>query len=62
MAACLLPLWEGAQPMQSLVVRWLKLTPLHSLTLESVSEVTAFEQVKELLTRLEAFLYVLLER
>jgi 2-polyprenyl-3-methyl-5-hydroxy-6-metoxy-1,4-benzoquinol methylase len=62
MAACLLPLWEGAQPMRSLVARWLKLTPLHPVTLESVSKATAFEQVKELLTRLESFLYVLLER
>ena len=62
MAACLLPLWEGAQPMRSLVARWLKVTPLHPVTLESVSEATAFEQVKELLTRLESFLYVLLER
>ncbi|OCQ92480.1 SAM-dependent methyltransferase [Oscillatoriales cyanobacterium USR001] len=62
MAACLLPLWEGAQQMQSLVERWLKLTPLHPVTLESVSEATAFEQVKELLTRLESFLYVLLEK
>ena len=62
MAACLLPLWEGAQPMRSLVARWLKVTPLHPITLESVSEATAFEQVKELLTRLESFLYMLLER
>ena len=62
MAACLLPLWEGVQPMRSLVARWLKVTPLHPVTLESVSEATAFEQVKELLSRLESFLYVLLER
>ena len=62
MAACLLPLWEGEQPMRSLVARWLKVTPLHPATLESVSEATAFEQVKELLSRLESFLYVLLER
>ena len=61
MAACLLPLWEGAQQMPSLVARWMKLAPLHPVTLESVSEATAFEQVKELLTRLESFLYVLLE-
>ena len=62
MAACLLPLWDGAQEMESLVARWMKLAPVHPITLESVSEATAFEQVKELLTKLEAFLYVLLER
>lgn len=62
LAACLLPLWEGAQPVNSLVELWLKLRPLHPATLELVSPETAFEEVKELLSMLEAFLYVLLER
>ncbi|MDF0555263.1 methyltransferase domain-containing protein [Kamptonema sp. UHCC 0994] len=62
LAACLLPLWEGAQPMMSLVELWLKLRPLHPATLEPMSHETAFEEVKELLSMLEAFLYVLLER
>ena len=61
-AACLLPLWEGAQPIMSLVELWLKLKPLDPVTLEPVSRETAFEEVKELLSMLEAFLYVLLER
>jgi 2-polyprenyl-3-methyl-5-hydroxy-6-metoxy-1,4-benzoquinol methylase len=61
MAACLLPLWEGTQPIMSLVERWLKLRPFDPTTLEPVSRETAFDQVKELLSRLEAFLYVLLE-
>jgi ubiquinone/menaquinone biosynthesis C-methylase UbiE len=61
-AACLLPLWEGAQPIMSLVELWLKLRPIHPVTLEPVSSETAFEEVKELLIMLEAFLYVLLER
>ena len=61
-AACLLPLWDGAQPVISLVKRWLQLRPVHPATLESVTEETAFEEFKELLERLEAFLYVLLER
>lgn len=61
-AACLLPLWEGAQPMMSLVELCLKLKPLNPVTLEPVSRETAFEEVKELLSMLEAFLYVLLER
>ena len=62
MAACLLPLWEGACPAPSLVERWLKLKPLHPVTLEPVSEQAAWEEVKEVLSRLEAFLYLLLER
>ncbi|MEG4285594.1 methyltransferase domain-containing protein [Microcoleus sp. A006_D1] len=61
-AACLLPLWEGAQPMISLVELWLKLKPLHPATLEPVSHETAFAEVRELLSTLEAFMYVLLER
>ncbi|WP_373537204.1 class I SAM-dependent methyltransferase [Microcoleus sp.] len=62
LAACLLPLWESSQPMISLVELWLQLRPLHPATLESVNPETAFEEVKELLSMLEAFLYVLLER
>ena len=62
LAACLLPLWERPQPVNSLVELWLKLRPLHPATLEPVNPETAFEEVKELLSMLEAFLYVLLER
>ncbi|WP_017718698.1 class I SAM-dependent methyltransferase [Kamptonema formosum] len=61
-AACLLPLWEGAQPVPALVERWLKVRSVDAVTLEPVSEQTAFEEVKGLLSDLEAFLYVLLER
>ncbi|WP_293126982.1 methyltransferase domain-containing protein [Microcoleus sp. bin38.metabat.b11b12b14.051] len=61
-AACLLPLWEGAQPMMSLVQLWLKLKPLHPATLDPVSHETAFEEVRHLLSSLEAFMYLLLER
>ena len=61
-AACLLPLWEGSQPMMSLVELWLKLRPVNPATLEPVNPETAFEEVKELFSMLEAFLYVLLER
>jgi 2-polyprenyl-3-methyl-5-hydroxy-6-metoxy-1,4-benzoquinol methylase len=62
LAACLLPLWEGSQPMMSLVELWLKLKPLHPATLEPVSHETAFAEVRELLSTLEAFMYLLLER
>lgn len=61
-AACLLPLWEGAQPFTSLVERWIKVSPVDAVTLEPVSQQRAFEEVKGLLSDLEAFLYVLLEQ
>lgn len=62
MAACLLPLWEGAQPVISLAERWLKLRPLDLVTLEPVNQERAFNEIKELLMSLEVFMYVLLER
>ena len=60
-AACLLPLWEGAQPVISLAERWLNLRPLDLVTLEPVSQERALSEVKELLISLEVFLYVLFE-
>jgi ubiquinone/menaquinone biosynthesis C-methylase UbiE len=61
-ASCLLPLWEEPQSVMSLVERWLKIKPLHPVTLEPMSEQAAFAEIQELLTTLEAFLYVLLQR
>ncbi|MEG4918226.1 class I SAM-dependent methyltransferase [Microcoleus sp. B7-D4] len=61
MAACLLPLWEGPQSVVSIVEGWLQIRSQMAVNLEPVSEQTAFEEVKELLIRLEVFLYVLLE-
>ncbi|WP_421657669.1 class I SAM-dependent methyltransferase [Leptothermofonsia sp. ETS-13] len=61
MATCLLPLWEGPQPIQALVSRWLTVQPLDPITLEPRIEVQAFEEIKSLLTYLETYLYVLLE-
>ncbi len=60
-AGCLLPLWEGKQSMRSLVERWKQIQPVDPVTLEPISPQTAVEQVKELLSDLEPFLYVLLE-
>jgi hypothetical protein len=62
MAACLLPLWDGPQSVVSLVEKWLQIRAESAVNLEPASQETAFEEVKELLTRLEVFLYVLLER
>jgi len=61
MAACLLPRWDGPQSVVSLVEQWLQIGSQIGVNLESVSDETAFEEVKELLIRLEVFLYVLLE-
>jgi 2-polyprenyl-3-methyl-5-hydroxy-6-metoxy-1,4-benzoquinol methylase len=61
-AACLLPLWEGAQTIETLVERWLKIRPVNPATLVPVSRQEAFEEVTGLLRSLEVFLYVLLSR
>lgn len=61
-ACCLLPLWDGAQPVKTLVDRWLKVRPYDPVTLQPTSAEIAFNQVKELLSKLEVFLYVLVEQ
>jgi 2-polyprenyl-3-methyl-5-hydroxy-6-metoxy-1,4-benzoquinol methylase len=60
-ATCLLPLWEGSQPFMSLVKRWQAVKPVDPITLEPVSEQTAMEEVKQFLSNLEIYLYVLVE-
>ena len=60
-AACLVPLWDGSQPVISLVERWLKVKPLNPVTLEPITEMDALIEVKHLLSKLEVFLYILLE-
>lgn len=60
--ACLLPLLESPQPIQSLVARWQQLRPVHSVTLESTSQEEALETVKQALTGLAENGYVLVER
>ncbi len=61
-AAYLLPLWEQAQPVRSLVERLQKLRPLHPVTLESTTEGEAWDMVSQSLSALERLGYVLLER
>lgn len=61
-AACLLPLWDSEQSIHSLVQRRQQIQPVDPVTLEPITSQTAFEQVKELLSDLEPFLYVLLEQ
>ncbi len=61
-AACLLPLLESAQSIQTLVRRWQKLRPVHPVTLEPTSESEALDTVRQALAGLEENGYVLLER
>lgn len=60
-AACLLPLWEGPQSMESLVERWQKLRPVNPVNLELTTEAEALDFVRQTLTGLEKLGYVLLE-
>lgn len=60
-AACLLPLWEGAQPIQMLVDRYHKVRAVDPITLEPLTADDAFAAVRDLLNRMDAFLYVLVE-
>jgi 2-polyprenyl-3-methyl-5-hydroxy-6-metoxy-1,4-benzoquinol methylase len=62
LAPCLLPLWDGSQPIQVLSERYRQLHPLDPITLEPLTEADAFQIVQPLLHRLNAFLYVLLEQ
>jgi 2-polyprenyl-3-methyl-5-hydroxy-6-metoxy-1,4-benzoquinol methylase len=60
-AACLLPLWDGPESVESLVQKWLQIRAEAAVNLEPAAQETALDEVKELLTRLEVLLYVLLE-
>ncbi len=60
-AACLLPLWDEAQSMLSLVERWQKLRPVHLVSLKPTTQEEAVEVVKQVLIKLEEIGYVLLE-
>jgi len=60
LAASLLPLWEGVKSFEFLVAHWLKIQPINPLTLEPKHESSASVEIKNLLTKLETFLYVLL--
>jgi 2-polyprenyl-3-methyl-5-hydroxy-6-metoxy-1,4-benzoquinol methylase len=61
-AACMLPLWESAQEVPTLVARWLQLRPVNPITLEPTTQQEALEVVRDALAGLEEWGYVLLER
>jgi SAM-dependent methyltransferase len=60
LAACLWPLWEGEQSVQTIVDRYLQIEPIDPLTLQPRSVPQAWTVVITLLSRLEVLLYVLL--
>jgi hypothetical protein len=60
-AADLLPLWEGSQSLSALVERSLSIRPCNPITLQPRTPEQAWQELQELLTHLEVFLYVLLE-
>lgn len=61
-AAGILPLLDGGLPMMSLVKRWRQMRPLNPVTLESTTAPEAFAVVKQMLSSLAQFGYILLER
>lgn len=62
LAACLLPLWDAPQPIQTLVTRYRQIRPVDAATLEPTTEAAAHQIVKEFLKTLNLFMYILLER
>ncbi|HEY9601662.1 MAG TPA: class I SAM-dependent methyltransferase [Allocoleopsis sp.] len=61
-AACLLPLWEEAQSVPTLMERWQTLRPVHPVTFEPTTELEAFKVVASTLMGLEKSGFMLLER
>ncbi|MEB3355565.1 MAG: class I SAM-dependent methyltransferase [Synechococcales bacterium] len=59
--ACLLPLWDAPQPFAALVDRWLLLFPVDPITLAPETKERTTLKVRDLLQRLEVFLYVLVQ-
>ncbi len=60
-AATLLPLWDEPQTVTALIERSRQIQPLNPVTLEPRTQTAILNDVMALLTRLEVFLYVLLE-
>lgn len=58
---CLFPLLEQPQPIMTLVERWMQVRPLDLITFKPTDEKQALYMVKQLLLRLEALGYVMLE-
>jgi 2-polyprenyl-3-methyl-5-hydroxy-6-metoxy-1,4-benzoquinol methylase len=61
MASCLLPLLDGPLHLSALVDRWMKVYPVNPVTLAPTEAETALEMLKELVVRLEAWGYLMVE-
>ncbi len=59
--ACLLPLWDNCQFFTELWQRWLSIEPLALDTLEVKTANQGYRELRELLTKLEVFNYILIE-
>jgi ubiquinone/menaquinone biosynthesis C-methylase UbiE len=59
--ACLLKLVDVPLSFMDLLAYWQKLNPIDSITLEPFTQETASATLKKILTRLETFMYVMLE-
>lgn len=62
LAACLLPLFDGPQPVLKLAERWRQLQPCDLVTLEPFDLDVALAEISKLLRRLEIDVFVMLEK
>jgi ubiquinone/menaquinone biosynthesis C-methylase UbiE len=62
LAACLVPLFDGPQPVLALAERWKQLQPCDLVTLEPFDIDVALTEIAKLLRRLEIDLFVMLEK
>jgi SAM-dependent methyltransferase len=61
-AICLRMVWDQPITVAELVKQWLRIKPLNILTLEPMTEVEAFTEIKRTLFEMEAYMFVMLER
>jgi SAM-dependent methyltransferase len=61
-AICLRLAWDRPITVDQLVKQWLRVKPLNILTLEPMTEVEAFTEIKRTLIEMEAHMFVMLER
>ncbi|MBD2395645.1 class I SAM-dependent methyltransferase [Cyanobacterium aponinum FACHB-4101] len=62
LSAVLLPLWNHSQTLEELVSYWLKIQPKNLITSEYKSRDEATQEIKDLIIKLETFLYLLVEK
>lgn len=62
LSSVLLPLWESSKTLHELVYPWLKIEPINLISLAEKTESEATEEIKNLIIKLETFLYLLVEK